>query len=273
MIGVFDSGFGGLTVMKEILKILPEHDYMYLGDQAHVPYGPRSKETIKRFCKKNIQFLFDRGAQIIIIACNSATTAALPYLQKEYPDKHILGVVIPAAEKALESSRSGVIGVVGTSATIRSLVYNKEIIKAANKLYNKEDKKYCDKIKIFSNACPLLVPLTEERWHKKPETKMIMRKYLRRLKDAHIDTLILGCTHYPILEREFKRVMGRNCRIINASREQALALKRYILEHPDIGLSKNSSRVFYTTDCKDKFIELGSIFLGQPINNAKKVEI
>jgi len=275
MIGIFDSGFGGLTVLKELLNIMPEYDYLYLGDQARYPYGPRSLETIREFSDKNIQFLIKNKAKIILIACNSASAASLNYLQNKYPDKHILGVIIPATEEAVKTSRFGRIGLVATNATINSKAYEKEIKKSVQKFYRPQHKKALSEIKIFSKACPLLVPLVEENWAKKPETKMIMKKYLRSLKNQNIDTLILGCTHYPLLEKQFNKIMGKNCNIINAPRTQAIALKRYLDQHPDLKkqLTKNSKQLFYTTDCPDKFQSMGSLFLGQNINSTKKIAI
>jgi glutamate racemase len=275
MIGVFDSGFGGLTVLKELLQIMPQYNYLYLGDQARYPYGPRSPETLRQFAEQNIKFLFQQGAKIILIACNSATTAALSYLQQQYPAEHILGVVVPAAEKAVQLTRFGNIGVVGTTATIKSGVYDQELRQAALKYYRPTAKKAHPEIKIFSNNCPLLVPLIEEGWSKKPETKSILRKYLLPLKNCHIDTIILGCTHYPILKKEFQRKLGKNCAIVNASQEQALSLKKYLENHPEVDqlLTKNHHRLFYTTDCPEKFSTLGSLFLGETIKEGKKVEL
>lgn len=271
MIGIFDSGFGGLTVAKELFSALPEYDYIMLGDQARAPYGPRSKENIQNFSEAGIQFLHEKGAKIILIACNTASAAALAYLQEKYPKHHILGIIVPAAEAAVKKTRFGVIGVVGTSATINSKVYEQEIKKIEKEHYKPQEKKANKNITVKQKATPLLVPLIEENWQKKPETKMIMRKYVRELKHAHVDTFILGCTHYPILKKQFEKIMGKNCTVINSSKEQALSLKQYLKNHPDLDkqLSKSKKRTYYTTDCPEKYASFGSMFLGTKIHVEK----
>lgn len=280
MIAIFDSGFGGLAIMKEILKILPEYDYLYLGDNARTPYGNRSKETVLEFTKEAVDFLFTRwnsrsdhstglkkDISLILIACNSATGLTLHDIQEQYlrniKTKKILGVTRPVAEKAAEISKSGRIGVVGTKGTINSQTFEKEFEKI-----NK-------KAKVYGQACPLLVPFIEEGWHKKPEAKMILRKYLRPLKDKNIDTLILGCTHYPLMFKEFEKIMGKNIKVLNSGKIVAESLKDYLKRHPEIEkkLTKKGKRIFITTDDPKKFKELGEEFLGQRISKVEKVEL
>lgn len=270
MIGVFDSGFGGLTILKEFIKTLPECDYLYLGDNARAPYGNRSQKAVKEFTEEAVNYLFKEGCSLIIIACNTASSQVLRELQEEYlrapnvKDKKILGVIRPMVEKvtqrAWEKKR---IGVVGTRGTINAKSYDEEI------------KNINSDIQVFGQPCPLLVPLIEEGWSKKPESKMILKKYLRNLKNHNIDTLILGCTHYPFLMKEFKQIMGKNVDIPNPGEVIADSLKEYLNRHDEIDklLSKNSERTFLTTDNPERFKEIGSQFMGMQLTNVKTVDI
>lgn len=265
MIGIFDSGVGGLMMMDYITKLLPDYNYMYLGDQAHLPYGNKSLSTIRKLTAEHVQTLFDKGAKIVLIACNSATTDALRYLQQEkMPDKKVLGVVIPAVEEALRVSRFGRIGVVGTKATIGSDIYKIELEKYSKELYKPKDKKALPNVEVHQQACPLLVPLIEEEWSDKPETIKILKKYLMPLKNVHVDTLILGCTHYAVLESAFQKIMGANCAIVNSARVQAESFKDYLERHPEIEttLEKGGKRILYTTDDTENFREQCQQWLG-----------
>jgi glutamate racemase len=287
MIGVFDSGLGGLTTLKELQKVCPEYAYCYLGDTANAPYGKRSTETIKKLTEQGVEFLFAKGAKIVLIACNTASSDALRFLQKKYkniPEKKVLGVLIPAAQQALEHSRYGVIGVVGTQHTIDSGNFEKEIAKNADQFFSPTEKdarnkKRFQKIpKVFSASCPLLVPLIEEGWVKKPETTSIVKKYITPLKSCNIDTLILGCTHYPIIEKIFQKKMGKNCRVINSGKAQAEKFLDYLQSHPEIETaitqkSAENTTQFFTTDCPEKFRTLGQKFLGIPLPHVQKVEM
>ncbi|MFH0955819.1 MAG: glutamate racemase [Candidatus Falkowbacteria bacterium] len=265
MIGVFDSGFGGLTVLKEFLKVLPEYDYIYLGDNARAPYGDKSDEAIYNYTRQAVDFLFKQGCKLIIIACHTASAKALRRIQQEYlpqfyPDKRVLGVVAPVSEEAIKLSRYHKLGVIGTTATINSGVYKKEL------------EKLRDGLKIFQEACPLLVPLTEEGWIGKPEAKMILKKYLRPLKVKQIDTLILGCTHYPLMIKDISRIMGRNVKIIDSATVAAEKLVGYLKHHQEIKnkLGRNRKLIFYTTDDANKFKNLGRKFLGQEIKEVQR---
>lgn len=266
MIGVFDSGFGGLTVLKEFLRVLLDYDYIYLGDNARAPYGNKSDEAIYDYTKQAVDFLFKQNCELIIIACHTASAKALRRIQQEYllekrPGKRVLGVVAPIVEEAVKLSRFHRLGVIGTTATINSGVYKKELEKLRNDL------------EIFQAACPLLVPLVEEGWVGKPEARMILKKYLRPLKVKRIDTLILGCTHYPLMIKDIKRIMGANVKIIDPAVVAAGKLADYLKRHQEIDkkLEKNGKLVFYTTDDVNKFKELGGKFLGRQISDAKKV--
>ena len=267
MIGVFDSGFGGLTILKGFLNSLPEYDYIYLGDNARAPYGSKSQDAIYGYTKQAVDFLFNQGCKLIIIACNTASAKALRKIQQEWlvknnPNGRVLGVVVPIAEAAVEI-KGGRIGVIGTRATIESGVYEIEI------------SKFKKGLEIYSQPCPLLVPLVEEGWIKKRETKMILKKYLRPLKEKRINTLILGCTHYPFLIDSIKRIMGKNCQVLDSPQIVAEKLKNYLERHPEIGskLSKNKKRIYYTTDDPQKFKQFSGKFLGENIKEVEKIEL
>lgn len=266
MIGVFDSGFGGLTVLKEFLRLLPDYDYIYLGDNARAPYGNKSDEVIYEYTSQAVDFLFKQGCELIIIACHTASSKALrkiqqEYLPKKYAGKKVLGVVVPTVEEAVNLSRGLKLGVIGTSATVNSGVYKKEL------------KKLRSDLEIFQQACPLLVPLVEEGWTDRPEAKMILKKYLRPLKAKQINTLILGCTHYPLMIKDISRLMGKRVKIINPARVAAEKLADYLKRHQEIEskLGKNKKLIFYTTDEVNKFKQLGRKFLARDIKETKKI--
>ncbi len=276
MIAVFDSGYGGLTVLKPIMDLLPEYDYLYLGDNARAPYGNHAKETIQSFCEQAVEYLFDHGATIIIFACNTASAAALRHVQEKYlkgekeQDRKILGVLIPVAEKAVETSRNGRIGVIGTRATVNSKAYDSELLKAAE-LHSKLG----SKISVHSQACPLLVPLIEEGWHLKPEATSILKKYLFPLKSCNLDTLILGCTHYPFMLKQIIRIMGRKTKVLPCGDVTAESLKDYLVRHPEIEskLSKGATSKFLTTDSPARFQEFVQKNFGMKIKMPEKVSL
>ncbi len=272
MIGVFDSGLGGLTILKEFLKVLPQYDYVYLGDNARTPYGNKSQELIYNYTKEAVNFLFRKGCQLVIIACNTASAKALKkiqqeWLKKHYPSRRVLGVIIPAVEEVSEiikfASKANCIGVIGTRSTIESGVYNKEL------------SKHCKNFKIYEQACPLLVPLIEEGWIKKRETRMILKNYLRPLKQKKVNILILGCTHYPILLKPIKEIMGRQCRVLNPPEFIARKLEDYLKRHSEIkrNISKNKKVVYYTTDKAERFKLMGEKFLKRNIKKVKKINL
>lgn len=276
MIGVFDSGFGGLTTLKELLHYMPNHDYLYLGDSARAPYGNRSVESVIQCTEQGVEFLFKKGASVVLIACNTASSDALKYLQEKYgSEKKVLGVLIPTIETALENTRYGRIGLVATRGTVLAGNFEKELEKKWNDFYRPTEKKAQKKPSLSSQACPLLVPLIEEGWIKKPETKMILKKYVLPLKTHNIDTLILGCTHYPLLEKAFAKKMGKNCVLINSGKAQAEKFISYLRNHPEIStvLSQNKHIRFFTTDCPHRFQKLGQKFLGRGIGEVEKIEV
>ena len=267
MIGIFDSGFGGLSIFKEIKRALPDNDYIYLGDNARTPYGNRSAETVYQFTKEAVDFLFDKGCQLVVLACFTASSQALrkiqqEYLPEKYPDKNVLGVLIPIVEKAAATSQQKKkrIGVIGTRGTINSKRFSKEISKVDNT------------IKVYEKATPLLVPLVEEGWIKRRETKMIVRHYLRSLKNEHIDALILGCTHYGLLQKVIAEAAGKSVNTLDSAKIIADSLKDYINRHPEYKLTKGGKVKFYTTDYPERFNELGFRFFGEKVE-AEKVRL
>ncbi len=275
MIGIFDSGFGGLTVMKEYLKKYPDFDYVYLGDQANMPYGSRSPELVNKLVVQNVEFLIKKGCKLIVVACNTASADALRHVQGIYKGKlTILGVLVPAVEEALRRTRFGRIGVIGTRGTIGSGAYERELKKYESDLYKPSDKRAFSKVEVTEKACPLLVPLIEEGMIKAAVTRMVLKTYLRPLKHANVDTLILGCTHYPLLQKEIERMMGKQIRVISSAKAAADAIGDYFKRHPDVekGLSRKGKRIYCTTDNPERFSDLGSKFLGQKISG-ERVEI
>lgn len=269
MIAIFDSGYGGLTVLKPIIDLLPEYDYLYLGDNARMPYGNHSAENIKIFSEQAVECLFKHGATLIIFACNTASSVALREIQQKYLKsakkgiKKILGVLIPVAEEAAKLAANKRIGVVGTRATINSRAYEREIHKIN------------PKIKIYSKACPLIVPLIEENYQKKPQAISILKNYLRELKCCNLDALILGCTHYPLMEANFKKIMGKKVKILNSGIIAAQSLKDYLKRHSEIEkrLPKNRKREFLTTDDPLQFKQFIEQHFKMKIKTPQKIEL
>lgn len=265
IIGVFDSGLGGLSVLKHFIKDLPQYDYLYLADTARVPYGNHSQETIYRYTLEAVDFLFKQGARLVILACNTASSQALrrlqqEYLVKNYPDRRILGVIVPLAEEAVKSKK---IGVIGTRATVASKAYELEI------------KKINPQAEISSNSAPLLVPLIEEGSISKDIIHKILKKYLRPLKEKRIEELILACTHYPFLLKDIRQIMGARCQVLDPGQIVSLKLQDYLQRHPEFSTTNKNkgSLKFYITDNSESFSKLGSKFLGQKIENYKVIKL
>lgn len=257
-IGVFDSGLGGLTVVKEIMNLMPYEQIFYLGDTARTPYGTKTKETIIRFSRENTSFLLKKNVKIIVVACNTASALALKELKHAY-DIDIIGVIEAGARAAVEATQNKRIGIIGTKATITSGAYNVSI------------KQYDPKCRVFGQAAPLLVPLVEEGWLTNSETESILRRYLDSFKSKNIDTLVLGCTHYPLLKPLIKKIMPK-VNIIDSAREMAKTV-RAILEARDITAGKNnrSRSEFFVTDTPDTFNKVGRMFLKKDMILAKRV--
>jgi len=266
-IGVFDSGFGGLHVLKSIVKELPDYEYVYLGDTARAPYGTRSQEIIYEFIKQAVDFLFKNNCELVIFACNTASAEALrkiqqEYLPKKYPNKKVLGVLIPLAEESFTKTKNGRVGVIATKSTVESDAFTRELIKLNSK------------IKVTQKACPLLVPLVEHGEINSPATDIILKNYLKHFDKKNIDTLILGCTHYGILENKIKKIIGPNVKIITGGKVVPKKLKVYLEKHIAIEktLKKNNKVHFYSTDITETFTTLGSLFFGRKIV-VKKAEL
>jgi len=251
MIGIFDSGVGGLTVVREIKKLLPDVPVIYFGDTARLPYGNKSQETIQKFSREIVEFLRGKGCRTIVIACNSASALAADYLRKEYPNLEIYDVVSSGAEAIVEATKSKKVGVIGTTATIGSSIYKKKIADL-----NPE-------IQVFAKACPLFVPLVEENWIHRPETKKIARTYLRELKLKKVDTLLLGCTHYPLLEKIISGVMGRRTKVIASGAKLAEELKKQFANY-DKGKDE-----YYVSDLTSHFEKLAELILSKEIKIKK----
>ncbi|MFA4818028.1 MAG: glutamate racemase [Parcubacteria group bacterium] len=259
-IGVFDSGFGGLNILRGIVKKLPEYDFLYLGDAARVPYGTRSPETVYGFTQQAVDFLFKKNCALIIFACNTASSDALRRIQKEYlpqfyPGKKVLGVLVPAVELAASKTKNGRVGVMATPGAVSSGAFERELLKINSK------------IKLFQKACPMLVPLVEAGEQNSAAADIFLKKYLAPLLNKKIDTLILGCTHYGILERKIKKITGQNIHIVSEAGVVAIKLKDYLRRHSEIEkkLAKNGRRTFYSTDLTENFQKLGSQFFSQKI--------
>lgn len=263
-IGVFDSGVGGLTVAREIMRQLPNERIVYFGDTARVPYGSKSPETITRYSRQIVRFLQTQQVKAIVIACNSASACALETLEKE-TNLPIIDVVRPGARTALETTRNGKIGVIATEATISSGIYKRYI--------EESDKS----VSTISKACPLFVPLVEEGLWEDPVTDEIAGRYLAELIDSGIDTLILGCTHYPLIRSTVGRIMGEKVSLVNPAYETARALKR-LLEKKGLetekrpGLGTELYR-FFVSDAADKFQKFANSILSYGILSAKVINI
>ena len=242
MIGIFDSGIGGLTVVSAFMKQLPEYDIIYFGDTARTPYGSKSPETVIEYAIENTEFLLKKGARLIVMACNTASSVAFTVVQDKF-DVPVFEVITPAAEFSVKASKKCRVGVIGTRATVASGIYKKKILEL-----NPD-------AKVYSTACPLLVPLVEEGWLKKPETAMIVKKYLHFLKVKQIDTLILGCTHYPLLKNVIQRKIGKRVNIIDSSAGVVAKVMDFLETDKKTGdlLSKNGKFRLYVSDITGQF--------------------
>jgi glutamate racemase len=260
-IGVFDSGIGGLTVVSEMMRQLPHESIIYFGDTARVPYGPKSPDTVRRYSHEITSFLRAEGVKAVVVACNTATAHALPMLRDELPFP-VVGVVEPGARAAVEASRGGGVGVIGTKGTIASGAYERAIRALAPDIH------------ITVRACPLLVPLVEEGWTDAEATDIIAREYLSPMSAAHIDTLVLGCTHYPLLKPLIARILGADVRLIDSARETAAETGR-VLDAKSLranGDAKPRHR-FIASDAPQQFLELGQRFLGSAIERVETLTL
>lgn len=262
MIGVFDSGVGGLTVYKELLRALPGESFAYLGDTARVPYGIRSPETIRRYSLENCLFLIEKGATLIVVACNTATALALPFL-KSVLKVPVIGVVAPGVTAALAATKNRRIGIIATEATIRSRAYE-DGLRAVD-----------SGVTCFSRATPLLVPIAEEGLLDDKILFPIFDHYLRTFRDDGIDTLILGCTHYPILKAQLERYFGGNIAMVDSARATALAVKDFLRGAPTLASSSASlaDNPLYVTDAPERVGKIAGVILGQEAVRLEKVAL
>lgn len=248
MIGIFDSGVGGLTVVKEVLKRLPGYQIIYFGDTARIPYGSRSEQFILHYSEKIARWLLKKGAKIIIIACNTSSAWAADALKKEFKEAPIFEVITPAAKDALAKTRNKKIGVIGTRGTIKSSAYSKKLLSLD------------PEAKVFLKACPLFVPLVEEGWIKEKITEEIAKKYLAALKKKNIDVLILGCTHYPLLGRTIKKIVGPGVKIVSSAENVAKEVRELLRSNPGMEkqIKKGKNHQFFFSDKPYNLDEISS---------------
>lgn len=260
-IGVFDSGIGGLTVVKRLISSLPSENIVYFGDTARVPYGSKSNATVVEYSLQDAKFLINKNVKAIVVACNTASSIALNDLKKNFTVP-IIGMIEPGAKLASRETKNGRVGVIGTRATINNHAYSDEL------------KKLDSKIEVFEKACPLFVPLAEEGWMKHKATYEIAEEYLKELRDLKVDTLVLGCTHYPLLADVIQEVMGDEVKLIDSGIAAADVVRS---ELNRIGFETNSNGVgyqdFYVSDIPVKFKEVADLFLGKPVKYLQKVDL
>ena len=265
-IGVFDSGVGGLTVAREIMRQMPNERIVYFGDTARVPYGSKSRETVTRYSRQIVRFLLEQNVKAIAVACNTASACALPEIEKECPVP-VIGVINPGAKTAADCTGNGRIGVIGTNATISSGTYTEYI------------RRIMPQAEVFGQACPLFVPLVEEGLWEDPVTDEIARRYLASLLDSGIDTLIMGCTHYPLIRRTIGRAAGENVTLINPAYETAMELRRLLgglsllsSARPTLGSGEPQYR-FYVSDMAEQFQQFANSIIKYGVLAAEKIDI
>ncbi|MCB5259445.1 MAG: glutamate racemase [Candidatus Cloacimonetes bacterium] len=256
-IGIFDSGVGGLTVYRTIRNAFPEEDLIYFGDTARVPYGPKSPNTIVEYSIQNARFLLQQGIKTLIVACNTSSSVALPHL-RQLTNIPIIGVIEPGSEVAVRTTNSGRIGVIGTEGTIRSNAYVDAI-----KIHNPD-------AEVFSKACPLFVPIVEEGWQDHPVAKQIVLEYLSSMIKLNIDTLVLGCTHYPLLTSVIQSVVGDEVNLVDSAQAITMHLGRLIPSEHD---GRHGEDSFFVSDNEDKFAFIAERILRQPLTKLKRVKL
>ncbi|MEW6571442.1 MAG: glutamate racemase [Nitrospirota bacterium] len=260
-IGVFDSGVGGLTVLKEIIKVLPDENTIYLGDTARVPYGIRSPHTVTRYSFENTSFLFSKDIKLLVVACNTASSISLAAINKRIPIP-VVGVIEPGAEAAVRMTSNKKVGVIGTEATVKSHAYLKAI------------KNIDPHIDVYSLSCPLFVPLVEEGWTEGEIANLVAKRYLEGFEETGIDTLVLGCTHYPLLKKVISEILGGKVKLIDSAIETAREVRTILMKLGLKRVQKNASiREFYVTDSPERFLRVGEHFLGEKIGHIRLVEM
>ena len=261
-IGIFDSGIGGLTVVRQIHRVLPHEDLVYLGDTARVPYGSKSPGTVVRFACEDTQFLVQHNVKAVVVACNTVSAWALPTLERKFPVP-IFGVIIPGAQAALKKTRNRRIGVIGTTTTVRSQAYSRAILSRD------------DSARVFTRACPLLVPLVEEGWINNKITQAILRAYLSPVLRRRIDTLVLGCTHYPLLKNVIRGVVGNQVALVDSAESCAQFLSERLDGTKLLAGKRRRAGVIqpFVTDEVERFDDVARLFLGVPTDRARKVDL
>ncbi len=263
-IGVFDSGYGGLTVLKEIVKLLPGYDYIYLGDNARAPYGPRSFDTVYHYTWECVQWFFKQNCSLVILACNTASAKALRTIQQNNlrvtaPDKRVLGVIRPTTERIGAFTKTGSVGVLGTTGTVQSQSYLIEI------------EKFFPEVDVYQQACPMLVPLIENMEYETEGADFFIQKYLKSLlaQSDKIDTILLACTHYPLIKDILEQFLPDKVMIMSQGKIVAESLKDYLKRHPELEekCSKNGKILFYTTDSVEDFDRQAGIFYGNEVKS------
>ena len=258
-IGVFDSGIGGLTVLHQIIEALPRENTVYLGDTARSPYGTKSVETVMRYSCENSEFLVEKGVKLVVVACNTSTAIALSHLQESL-SVPVIGVIEPGVRRAIKSTKNRKVGVIGTEATIQSGAYTRAL-KAAD-----------PKIEVYSRACPLFVPLVEEGWTENAVVEMAIKAYLSSLKQSGIDTLVLGCTHYPLLKKAIRKFMGPGVRLIDSAEETASEVAAVLKKGASGRKAGKGIHSFFVTDAPERFVKVGRRFLGENVESAVRIE-
>jgi glutamate racemase len=260
-IGIFDSGIGGLTVLKEIFERLPHESTLYLGDTARVPYGIRSPETVTRYSFENTRFLVSRDIKMLVIACNTVSSVSLDALRCNFPVP-VVGVIGPGAKAAAAATKTKKVGVIGTEATVSSGSYTRAI------------QSIDSSIEVFSISCPLFVPLVEEGWTEGLITELTAEKYLAGVRDKAIDTLVLGCTHYPLLKPVFSKIMEDSVGLIDSAIETAMEIRSILKEQSLLNAPGSPVRhKFFVTDAPQKFLTVGERFLGRNIEHIEKIKL
>jgi len=258
-IGIFDSGIGGLTVLREVVAKLPHENIIYLGDTARVPYGIRSAETVTRYSFQNTRFLLSQEIKLLVVACNTASAVSLEAVKKEFP-LPIIGVLEPGARAAVAATKTGKVGVIGTEATINSGAYERAL------------QRISPRIDVHSRACPLFVPLAEEGWTDNEVAELVAEKYLSSLRGTGIDTLVLGCTHYPLLKTVISKTVGSEITLIDSATETAKEVVT-VLERLNWRGNAEGIRKFYVTDTPERFEKIGKRFLGDERVRAEQVNL
>ncbi len=258
-IGVFDSGIGGLTVLRELVEALPAEDFIYLGDTARLPYGTKSSEVIIRYSRENTEFLLAKGIKLLVVACNTSSAIALHEISRA-TIVPVIGVIEPGARAAINASRAGKIGVIGTEATIASGAYTRAL------------QQLRPGVEVYTRACPMLVPLVEEGWLDNDVAERTVAHYLEGLKASGIDTLLLGCTHYPLLRELFQRILGSGVSIVDSASATALAVRERLAELRLGRIRGGGSQSFFVTETPERFVRVGRRFLGPQVESAIRIE-